>query len=186
MMDNIELKKFLLKNMELLKNQDYQALYEQLPENDRSYFTTFVYTKGRKDPLKYMKTIVPGMFRRVQMDNLVIPANIESGTIVGLTAKKVIVKNPLNGKLRINFKSCSIDKLILEDGIRSIPDNFCEGANFIKLPKSVLRIGKNSFIDADIIATYRRDDRAEKLVIPTTEIDFYKKRLRWIRENSEE
>ena len=76
-MNNSELKSFLVSNMELLRNRNYDELYNKLKDYDRGSFTKFLFEVAHRNPLDYMSYIYDGMFHGVSVETLVIPEYIE-------------------------------------------------------------------------------------------------------------
>lgn len=191
-MDNSQLKRFLTQNMELLRTQNYDKLYELLPRQDRYFLTNFLLTKTSRNPLDYMSSIPDGMYDGVQLPSLIIPeyimgdVSIKFATINSLTIENI--------KGDIKFYSCTFDSVTIAEGRKLLASKTfeeCYITKIIKLPKSIRTLEKNAFESTRgnfIIATPKREAKREQLVINTSEESFYREKLRWLRdkENSTE
>ena len=190
-MNNSELKSFLVSNMELLRNRNYDELYSKLREYDRGSFTKFLFEVAHRNPLDYMSHIYDGMFNGVSLETLVIPDYIEGDIDIQLlTCKNVIIEN-LRAK-SIAFFSCNLTNVVIQDGMASLDKNTfvnCYIQGRVKLPKTVREIEKYAFNNCSgsfLIVTPFRDSKREQLVIDNSEESFFKEKLRWLRSKASE
>lgn len=180
-----ELKQFLLANKALLQRNDFDGIYNKIKGYDRSVnkeLTDFLFNIAKLNPLTYMTTIPDRMFMNVKLNSeLFIPKNIKSGKIYSAQIPSVkFAANP--GEVR--FGACILDTLRIDEGITRIGSQFVYGCEVKKiiLPESVTRVGSDAFDinndDYKIITPYRANE-SDRLVIPRSEIERYKKHLKF-------
>lgn len=184
-----ELKQFLTDNKQLLVRNDFDNLYAKSTGQRNLYkeMTEFFYNIAKIDPLRYMTSIPSRMFFGVQLNQeLVVPNNIKldyqsDSYIYGLTAPSVLLDCAL---VERSLTSCRVNKIVIKDGPTRIPKEFLydiRGTEKIMIPESVTRIGNDAFSDGftgKIITPYRTDE-SKRLIIPKSEISWYKDHLRF-------
>ena len=182
-----ELKQVLTANKPLLVRNDFDGLYKKLNDNRQwnlyKELTEFLYNIAKIDPLKHMKRIPKRMFNNVVLNGeLIVPKNIsfdDDNLINGLTAPSVRLDCDITGR---TISNCRINRLVIASNVTKIPSRFLYEVEIEKLilPESVVRIGSDAFNEGvqKIITPYR-DSEENRLVIPKSEISWYKDHLRF-------
>lgn len=120
-----DLARFLSQNMDLIENNDFDSLYNSIWKGIRPRELTSVFLQADIDFLSYMRTIPPMCFGKVDIEEIVIPGNIE------------VIKT-------YAFLSCNVRKIYIEEGVKEIDDsafNSCLNLVDISIPKSIAYIG---------------------------------------------
>lgn len=183
-----ELKQILTDCKSLLMRNDFDGVYKKVA-NNRSLckdLTEFLYNIAKIDPLPYMKTIPYRMFYGVTLNNeLVIPQNIsfsDESFVYSLTAPAIRIKSELGSRM---IRDSVIKNIYFDSPSEKIPSMCLDDCRVEKIfiPETVLRIGSNALLgvgssEVKIITPYR-DDPAKRLVVPKSEISWYKDHLKF-------
>lgn len=157
--------KFLNKNKELIQEEKFEELYEDLYNyrNDFSYSPFQAYDIGKltkvfydldelDNILRLMNGIPPLMFYGISgIDTLTIPGNI---SFTGLESfeksefKKVIIEPGCQMIGRQSFYGCKAEKIELPDTVTNFNDHcfyLCSNLTSFKIPRGLQHIGHNAF-----------------------------------------
>lgn len=197
MYTNKELKDLLMKNYQKeLETNNFDAIFKKLDRNTRPYAARFLLQDVGIPILDYMSSIPEYMFiGRVNGDSvgfrgtIVIPGNIKKiGESAFIYTSYETVKM-LKGIQSIGkgcFFGSAVKTVIFPEGLTKIEKQVCSNCPNLEkvyIPKSVTRIGEQAFGDDDnsnvLIVTEWRDSDAEKLKLPQSEKDWYRKRLKF-------
>lgn len=121
-------------NSKLLNENNFKALYAQFisTEPNTGKLTQILYDAGL-DPLEYMDGVTVGMFRGVELDELIIPEHITRLST-------------------LSFMDCSIRSLEVQCPISILPDKcfISSRIGYLYLPRSIIQINDSCFRDANI------------------------------------
>lgn len=183
-----ELRNFLKGNQDLLKRNNFKSLIERAGDL-RPELIDFLYSQAGIDVLNFMTEIPKGMFKETSISQIIVPDNIEKIDDLGIWncgVVRVTINNP-NIKLtpKSIYNATDLQLVNLPEGMKAIPSEFCRacyGLKKVRIPASVTRIGARAFSECSqdlIIVTPYRENKRDKLVVPQSEIEFYKNHLRF-------
>lgn len=184
-----ELRNFLKGNQELLKKNNFKSLIEKAAVNDlRPELLDFLYGAGI-DVLNFMTEIPKGMFKETSIAQIIVPENIDKIDDFGIWNCGVVRLTINNPNIKMTTRSVNnageLQVVNLPDGMKAIPAEFCRSCwklKKVRVPASVTRIGARAFSECSqdlIIVTPYRENQREKLIVPQSEVEFYKNHLRF-------
>ena len=168
----MDIRQLVKKYEQYLKNDDYDGLFAACKDpSERKDLIEFLYNNCGINVLEHMTSIPSEMFRDVNVSTIRIPDNITA----------------ISDKAFINS---SVSKVILPKTIKKLSNKLfmnCPNLHKIFIPDSVVEFGSNVFSgtpDDLLIGANFRTDNASKLRFPQSDIDFYRKHLRFVKGNS--
>lgn len=183
-----ELRNFLKANQDLLKKNDFATLIRKAGSL-RPELIDFLYNKANIDVLKFLNEIPSSLFEGTNIASIIVPQHINKigrQGIFNCGVVRLAIENP-NIQLPSDaiVANSELQIVNLPDGLKSLPSGFCsscENLKKVRIPASVIRIGARAFTNCNddfILITPYRENQKDRLVIPQSEVDFYKKHLRF-------
>lgn len=185
-----ELRNLLKSNQDLLKKNDFEKLLQlSVRSGLEEELLDFLYNNANIDILKFINTIHGRMFYETNIPSLIIPANIkkiEDQGIYGCGVVRLAIENPdIKMEPGAIWNNPSLQVVNLPEGMNSLPSAVfqnCMNLKKVRIPASVTRIGARCFRDCNddfVIVTPYRENTRDKLIILQSEVEFYKKHLRF-------
>lgn len=166
----MDIRELVKKYEKYLKADDYDGLFRDCKNSDeRQELLDFLYDRCAIDVLPQMTSIPSQMFRGTEkIRSLTVPENITS---IGDRA----------------FADAAFEKVILPSTISKLPVGLfsgCRNLHKIWIPDSVTEFAQNVFQGTPediLLGANQRTDSKNKLRFPQSELDFYKKHLKFKR-----
>ena len=185
-----DLKQFLTANKELFMRNNFNEIFKKIDAITlKTELLEFLFNTVHINPLNYMDVLPSGFFSRTVIPTIEVPSNINSIKYNGISeceASAIIIKSG-NTKLEDGAirNLNNLATMNFPEGMVTIPKSICENCRTlsrVNLPVSVKRIKPYCFTNTPEnlkIVTPYRENKADKLTIPSEEIDFYKAHLRF-------
>lgn len=191
MTDN--LKNFITGCKELFMRNNFNEIYKKADKADLTgELTQFLYNDAQLNPLQYMDSTVDYMFVGITLKNeLRIPSNVNHIDIRNLTAPGIVLEARDSDPELLSITRCSLNKVVVGPGISKLSKYFCNkcySLGRVSLDASVKRISDGAFSgsgDVKIVTPYRSNP-ADRLIVPKSQIDWYREHLRFSHAPSKE
>lgn len=184
--------KILLKSGEAyLKRNDIVGFLNSLGRRDKAYMISFFLTQTNIPLFNFMTSIPERFFEDVDMNNIIIPGNIETigkSAFLDATFKEIIIEDGVKKLGNGCFANCSnLNKIQLPNTITEIPTEAFVGCSDLKqlfIPDSVVNIGADAFKgcnnDIEITANYRDKGSPNRLRAKKADYEFLRSHLKFI------
>lgn len=188
MTSNIEtIIELLQKNKTYLQKNNFEELFSNLEPKYRADVYEFLYKELGIQPLNYMHTLFPYMFRFYNQKVIEIPdtiTDINKAAFDSCESENIILKNPTKIDSQAFSRCPNLKRVeILGGKVSTLPsrtfDN-CPSLTYVYFPASVKTLQNGAFNNCNndlIVVTEYRD--TDKLRFKSNELDFYKKVLRF-------
>lgn len=189
MIDHDIIREIFKKHEDDIRNKNFDKLFLN-SEVRKANLIEFLINELGVNPLDYMTAIPSYMFsNNVSIDTLKIPGNIQKIYQYGIyqsNIKHIIIEEGLRElqPRSISNNSQLID-VIIENGPRIIPNKCFEDDQSLRkvfIPKTVRNIEYQAFPEQTFVITPYRENEKDRLKVPQSEIEWYKKQLRFTHE----
>lgn len=185
-----ELKQFLSTNKELFKINNFKEILRLASSaNIRAELLDFLFNTVHINPLNYMDEVPGDFFYRTVIPTIEIPSNIKvikQNGIRRCETSTILIKSSDTKLEEGAIKELdSLNTINFPEGTTVIPKATCvncRNLSRVNLPVSVKRIKTGCFENAADnlrIVTPYRENKADKLTIPSDEVEFYRAHLRF-------